>query len=103
MNRFFRSLESAFDAIIGPRDVSGSSRLWAIRALAVGGAVYLFYCTPSGAWREPIIGIVVIGFSIVLTLVVELRKLLIRVERLESDAKARQASDAAPAEPLFSN
>jgi hypothetical protein len=103
MNRFFRSLDRAFDAIIGPGDVSGPTRLRAIRAVATGGVLYLLYRTPSGEWRSPIIFVAVLGFSTVWALVNELRKLSMRVERLESEARTCQALDAPPTEPLFSN
>jgi len=103
MNRFFRSLDRAFDAMIGPGDSPGWSRLWAIKALTIGGAVYLVYCTPVGEWSRPIMAIVVIGLGIVLSLVIELKKLLIRVERLESEAEARRVADVHRAETLLSS
>jgi hypothetical protein len=103
MNRFFNSLDRAMDAVINPGDVSIPHRLWAIRCLAVGAAVYLSYCSPSSKWTDPLIASFFFGSLLVLMIVSEIRKLWIRVERLESEAKLRQASDSRPAEALFSN
>jgi hypothetical protein len=103
MNRFFRSLDRALDAIVASGDVPTQRRLWAIRGLATGGVVYAIYLMPIGEWRDPMMVILLLGLLVVFLIASELRKLWMRVERLESEAKTHQASESQPAEPLFSN
>jgi hypothetical protein len=103
MNRFSKSLDRAIDAVVNSSDVPIPRRLWAIRCLAIGAAIYAFYCSPSGNWTQPLTAILFFGSLLVLLIVSEIRKLWIRVERLESEATLRQSAESRQAEAIFSN